>query len=285
VTEKPIGILGATSIVADYLMELLTADYQPLQFSRSIPEDQSTAVVGASVPCWISVIPIWATPNYFELFLTRGAHRIIALSSTSRFTKTASPIESERLVATQLAEGEEAFSYWANAHGVEFLILRPTMIYGRGRDLNLSQIARLIAWFGFFPVAGAATGLRQPLHAKDLAIACIQALEATHLAGQAYDVSGGEIVSYHEMVGRVFDALGKPRLLVRLPTPLFSAAITCARLMPAFCNFTPAMARRMNEDLVFDHTPAVQDFGFAPRPFRPTIKDLLPAQLTVDDHP
>ena len=177
-------------------------------------------------------------------------------------------------MAAQLAEGEQAFVQWASARGVEFLILRPTIIYGRGRDLNLSLIARFIARFGFFPVVGAATGQRQPLHAQDLAIACIQALETTHLTGKTYEVSGGETLSYYEMVGRIFDALGKRRLIVRLPTSVCSAAISCARLLPAFSHLTPAMARRMNEDLVFDHTPAVQDFGFTPRPFRPKIEDL-----------
>jgi nucleoside-diphosphate-sugar epimerase len=283
VTRKPLGIIGASSVVAEYLTQVLPAQYQPLLFSRSAPQVQGTSVAEAAVPLWISVMPIWAAPNYFDLFLARGARRIVAVSSTSRFTKAASPIESERLVAAQLAEGEQAFAQWARACGVEFLILRPTIIYGRGRDLNLSLIARFIARFGFVPVAGRATGQRQPLHAQDLAIACIQALETTHLAGKTYAVSGGETLSYYEMVGRIFDALRKRRLIVRLPMSVFGAAISCARLLPAFNHLTPAMARRMNEDLVFDHTPAVQDFGFAPRPFRPTIDDLLPQQPRPKD--
>jgi nucleoside-diphosphate-sugar epimerase len=278
VTRKPIGIIGASSVVAEYLTQVLPAQYQPLLFSRSAPQVQGTSVAEATVPLWISVMPIWATPNYFDLFLARGARRIVAVSSTSRFTKAESPIESERLVAAQLAEGEQVLARWASACGVEFLILRPTIIYGRGRDLNLSLIARFIARFGFFPVAGAATGQRQPFHAQDLAIACIQALEATHLTGKTYEVSGGETLSYYEMVGRIFDALRKRRLIVQLPMSVFSAAISCARLLPAFNHLTPAMARRMNEDLVFDHTPAVRDFGFTPRPFRPIIEDLLPQQ-------
>jgi len=277
-TRKPIGIIGASSVVAEYLTQVLPVQYRPLLFSRSAPEGQTTGVAEATVPLWISVMPIWATPNYFDLFLVRGARRVVALSSTSRFTKAESPIESERLVAAQLAEGERAFKQWASACGVDFLILRPTIIYGRGRDLNLSLIARFIARFGFFPVAGAATGRRQPLHAQDLAIACIQALETTHLSGKTYEVSGGETISYYEMVGRIFDALGKRRLIVQLPMSIFSAAISCARLLPAFNHLTPAMARRMNEDLVFDHTPAVLDFGFTPRPFMPKIEDLLPQQ-------
>jgi nucleoside-diphosphate-sugar epimerase len=272
---RPIGIIGASSVVAEYLTQVLPAQYQPLLFSRSAPEAQTTGIAGATVPLWISVMPIWATPNYFDLFLARGARRVVAVSSTSRFTKAESPIESERVVAAQLAEGEQTFAQWANACGVEFLILRSTIIYGRGRDLNLSLIARFIARFGFFPVAGAATGQRQPLHAQDLAIACIQALETTRLTGKTYEVSGGETLSYYEMVGRIFDTLGKRRLMVRLPLSIFTAAINCARLLPEFSHLTPAMATRMNEDLVFDHAPAIQDFGFAPRPFRPKMEDLL----------
>jgi nucleoside-diphosphate-sugar epimerase len=276
--RKPIGIIGASSVVAEYLAQVLPPQYQPLLFSRTASADHISGVAEPIVPLWISVMPIWATPDYFGLFLTRRARRIVAVSSTSRFTKAESPIESERLVAARLAEGEQAFAQWASACGVEFLILRPTIIYGRGRDLNLSMIARFIHRFGFFPVAGAATGQRQPLHAQDLAIACIQALEMKHLSGMTYEVSGGEIVSYYEMVGRIFDALQKQRLVVRLPMSVFSAAISCARLLPAFNHLTRAMVRRMNEDLVFDHTPAVRDFGFMPRPFRPKVEDLLPQQ-------
>ena len=78
------------------------------------------------------------------------------------------------------------------------------------------------------------------------------------------------------MVGRIFDALGKRRLIERLPMSIFNAAISRARLLPALNHLTLAMARRMNEDLVFDNSTAALDFGFAPRPFRPKIEDWLP---------
>ncbi len=113
-----IGIIGASSVVAEYLTQLLPAQYRPLLFSRSTAEDHNTDVAQGTVPLWISVMPIWATPNYFDLFLARGARRIVAVSSTSRFIKAESPIESERAVAARLAEGEKAFAQWASASGV-----------------------------------------------------------------------------------------------------------------------------------------------------------------------
>jgi hypothetical protein len=71
---SPIGILGATSVVAEYLTELLAPHYQPLLFSRSILECQNMAFADGRLPFWISTIPTWATPNYFDLFLARSAH-------------------------------------------------------------------------------------------------------------------------------------------------------------------------------------------------------------------
>ena len=98
--------------------------------------------------------------------------------------------------------------------GVDWVILRPTLIYGLGQDKNISEIVRLIRRFGFFPLVGQAKGLRQPVHAEDVATACLSALEKTDVVNRAYNLSGGETLSYREMINRVFTALGRrPRLI------------------------------------------------------------------------
>jgi hypothetical protein len=43
----------------------------------------------------------------------------------------------------------------------------------------------------------------------------------------------------------------------------------CVSRISRFKDFNAEMARRMNEDLVFDSSAAVRDFGFAPRTFQP----------------
>ena len=35
--------------------------------------------------------------------------------------------------------------------------------------------------------------------------------------GKTYALPGGETISYREMVGRIFDALGKPRRIISAP--------------------------------------------------------------------
>jgi hypothetical protein len=77
------------------------------------------------------------------------------------------------------------------------------------------------------------------------------------------------------MVGRVFDALGKPRRILRVPLWAFATAVACARLLPRYRRLSIAMARRMNEDMAFDCSAAGGDLDLSPRVFRPGPADLV----------
>lgn len=205
---------------------------------------------------------------------SRGVRRVVALSSTSLLTKNASSDAAEQALARRLAEGERRFVAWAEAHDVGWVILRPTLIYGLGRDRNVGEIARFIRHLGFFPIFDRASGLRQPVHAEDVAAACLSALAREDALNRAYCLSGGETLAYREMVCRVFSALGKRPRLCSVPLFVFRLAVMGLRRLPRFRHWSMAMAERMNRDLVFDHADAARDLGFAPRPFRLQAGDL-----------
>ena len=220
------------------------------------------------------VAPIWVLPDYFSLIEASGARRVVALSSTSRFTKVGSGDTAENAVAAKLIESEARVQAWAEQSGIEWVVLRPTLIYGLGRDKNISEIARVICRFGFFPLLGRAQGLRQPIHAEDVAAACVAALQAPNAANRAYNISGGETLTYRDMVARVFAALGRQVRLVTVPLWAFRLAVAMLRRLPRYRHWSAAMAERMNRDLVFDHADAARDLGFKPRGFVLTAKDV-----------
>ena len=120
---------------------------------------------------------------------------------------------------------------------------------------------------GFFPLVGQGGGRRQPVHAEDLALACVQAMDNPRTHGRAYDLAGGTTLTYREMVEAVFRGLGQKPRFVTVPRLLLSAGLTAASWLPRRGHLTPQMAARMEEDLVFDTTAAASDFGWAPRPF------------------
>jgi len=293
VVELRVGVLGASSLVGGCLLPMLRdAGWQVVAFSRSAaesgfgvewrqlplaehPSSQPSTRRGEGVtPYWICVAPIWVLPDYFALIEAAGARRVVVLSSTSRFTKVGSGDMAEQATVAQLIEGEARLQAWAESRGIEWVILRPTLIYGLGRDKNINEIARFIRRFGFFPVLGEAMGLRQPIHAEDVAGACVSALQAPGAANRAYNISGGETLSYREMVIRVFDALGRRPRVLTVPLWAFRLAVSLLRFLPRYRHWSAAMAERMNRDLVFDHAEAARDLGFKPRAFALAAEDL-----------
>lgn len=291
VPEFGIGVLGARSLIgAPLLVGLAGAGYRVTAFSRDVPPHpeglarwcllpksgaaRHALPVGEPLPLWICAAPIWVLPEHFELLAAHGARRVVALSSTSRFTKDTSADPAERALATRLAAAEAMFQDWAERHGIDWVILRPTLIYGLGRDRNIREIARFIRRFGFFPLVGGGRGLRQPVHACDVAAACVAALTAPAAVNRAYELSGGETITYREMVCRVFAALDRPPRLVPVPKEAARLVITLLRLLPRCRHWSPGMVERMGRDLVFDHAAAVRDFRFTPGDFRIHAGDL-----------
>ncbi len=282
--ECRVGVLGASSLVGGCLQPLLASAgcRQVTAFSRrgqrtsgdGMEWRQLSTTTGLCLPSgekkiqqWICVAPIWVLPQYFPMLQAYGVRRLVALSSTSCLTKDDSSDPEEQDIARRLTDAEKILQNWALVHGVEWTILRPTLIYGFGRDKNIAEIARFIGRFGFFPLFGRAQGLRQPIHALDVASACVAALNSPSTVNRAYNISGGETLAYREMVVRIFAAMRRPLRLVSVPLSVFRVAVALLRLVPRYRQWSPAMAERMNRDLVFDHAEATRDFGFKPRPF------------------
>jgi nucleoside-diphosphate-sugar epimerase len=218
--------------------------------------------------CLVHAAPIWLLPPWLPRAADAGVRRLVAVSSTSRFTKQGSGSPRERETARRLAEAEDTLQEMCHGCGIRWTILRPTLVYGGGRDRNVSDVARFVARFGFFPIAGRGTGRRQPVHGADLAAAALDVLDNPTTFDRAYDTPGGETLTYAEMVSRIARAVGRTPRLVHLPLLLLRRTLATASCFPGLGHLTRDMADRMDEDLVFDLAPARRDFGYDPRPFR-----------------
>lgn len=291
-SKKQVGVLGATSFVGRCLLPLLKKngwsvraysrrevnstdpDIQWVQIPKS-PEDlNNPAGESDQIGFWVCLTSIWVLPDYFPMMEKHGARRVVAVSSTSIFTKSRSSSGEEKSTALKLSGAETCLEQWSADKGVEWIVLRPTLVYGRGMDKNISEIVRMIRRLGFFPLLGKGDGLRQPIHAEDVALACLSALGKTDIVNRAYNLSGGETLSYLEMINRLFTALGRCPRMIHVPLGFFRLAVAMLRLFPRYRHLTSQMAERMNEDLVFDHADAARDLNFQPRKFQLSSNDL-----------
>lgn len=270
-------VLGATGQIGLFLRQRLRAAGQgALLFARHVPQDADgfawrrfdLAERGGFShlpPAGIATVPIWLLPPHVEGLAAAGARRLVVFSTTSIFGKAQSRSAAERAQIQAILAAEQAIMAAARATGIGLTILRPTLIYGAGRDASVTAAARFIARFGFYPLSGRATGLRQPVHADDLAAAALAVARGADLAGQAFNLGGGETLPYREMIGRIFDVLGRPRRFVAVPGLPWIAAAYGRLGGPA--TLTADAVRRMNQDLAFDDGAAAAAFGYAPRRF------------------
>jgi nucleoside-diphosphate-sugar epimerase len=277
---SPLLCLGATSLIGGALSALpdrppvICVSRRPPPGGTKAPDRWITADLSDAadlsvrdVETALGLAPIWVVAPAVEALARSGITRIVVFSSTSRWTKTRSADPTEREIADRLARSEDAFIDACIRLGIGWTLLRPTLIYLEGRDGNVSRLARLARRFGAIPLAGTGAGLRQPVHAEDLARAALAVLDHPATRGRAYDLPGGETLSYRAMVERVFEGLGRRPRVIPVPPVLWRAGFTVAgRLLPGA---NAQMGARMEVDLTFDAGPAQRDFNWRPRDFRP----------------
>lgn len=274
-------VTGANGVVGTPLCEVLTtngtsflkvsrsnhnSDESIMQWdlARSFEHEDRKSLL--TVDTLIHCAPIWLLPQHLKIFAECGIRRMVVFSSTSVISKTKSLNVHEQRLVRQLSSSEDELLSFCEGHEIDITILRPSMIYGYAKDQNIMKIAKFINKFGFMFLVGAANGLRQPVHASDLVQCAISILGVKSTYGKTYNLAGGEVLTYREMVERIFLGLNKKARIISLPLVLFRFALSIAAKLTRF-SFTPEMADRMNQNLVYDNAIANNDFSFEPEKF------------------
>lgn len=187
--------------------------------------------------------------------------RIIATSSMSAESKQASDVSAERELSQTLRDGEAAVAAACDSHGLAWTIFRPTLIYGAGIDKSLSPIARRASRLHVFPLP-AGRGLRQPVHADDIAAAVVAALDHPEAAGRILPLGGGERLTAAEMFARVRRSMATATIPLPIPAVLLRAGrYAVPRLRGPLT--------RLEADLIADNSELQRLLGISPRPFQP----------------
>lgn len=277
-------VLGATGAVGQFLLPLLLArDERVIGVSRNAPAADGSGIEWLrgdlfgtmpplpAVDVVYSLGPLDAFADWFVRTLAAPASaparaapmRVIALSSMSAESKQASIDAAERELAARLAAAEQRLFACAREHAIACTIFRPTLIYGGGRDTSLAPLARFARRWHILPVPKGASGLRQPVHAADLAAACLAARDVRATFGNTYALGGGERLRFDAMFARI----ARASRAVALPIPL---ALVRAGARLARGRVGAGALARMTADLVADNAPAARDFNYAPRDFAAT---------------
>ena len=156
---------------------------------------------------------------------------------------------------------------------LDYVILRPSMIYGTPADRNLVRLLRWIERFPIVPLPGGGTTLQQPVHVDDLCQAILAALVRPQASRQAYDVGGAEAQPLSEIVRIAASVMGRRVWTPTLPLGPTHGLVSSLRAMRLPCPVRPEQVLRLQESKAVDNGPAERDLGFRPRTFTRGIQD------------
>jgi len=244
------AVMRRSDAVAPEATEAVVADLRD-------PQAVGRAIAGAQTV--IHVAGVLLGPELARVPGLGDLQRLIVVSSAGVYSR-------HRQSAAAYAAGEAAI----RAARPDATIIRPTMIYGSRRDRNVHHVLRFAHRWRVLPLIGAGQALVQPIHYRDLAGAV--ASLAADASGLDLDAGGGSALTIRDAAVAIFDALGRPTRLIRLPLG------TTARLIeflghPRGSRFAERI-RRFGEDRSVDNRRLIALTGVTPRHFPDGVAEL-----------
>lgn len=262
-------IFGASGLIGRHLLPYLAAQDEGVTAISRQPHDADAGVVWRqgrlpdAVPCLpkTSVIVCLGPLDHFSHWLEgarlSGSPRVVAMSSMSAQSKRDSPDAAERELAARLRDSEQRLLARCREMGSACVILRATLIYG-GPEGSLERLSAKADRWHLFPLPRGC-GLRQPVHAEDLARAVLAALQRPQVTG-VIEAGGGERLTAGAMFSRVRRAWASGTVGVPIPA-------SACRALSAVSGRGQGMVSRLDQDLVADNTHLCEWLGVQPREF------------------
>ncbi len=188
--------------------------------------------------------------------------RALFVSTTAIFTTLNAPSKSAR------EQAEEAI----RASGLQYIILRPTMIYGSSRDRNMCRLIRYLRRWPLIFVPGDGRGLQQPVFVGDVAEAVVRSLSGADTVNKSYNVAGATVLSFDEVIDTVCAQLNRRVLKLHLPGRPIIGSLAAIERLSIRLPIKAEQLLRLGENKAFDYSDAARDFDFRPRTFDAGIR-------------
>jgi nucleoside-diphosphate-sugar epimerase len=186
----------------------------------------------------------------FEAARRAGVARIVHVSIANPSIDSPLPYyRGKALVEQALAES-----------GVPYAIVRPTFLFGAGRDILANNIAWILRRMPLFVVPGDGRYLVQPIHVDDVARICLQ---AAHGRGEAImDAAGPDTMSFEQLVRAIRNAVGRRTPILHAPPAAMAALARGLGLIVRDVVLTADEIRGLTAGLLVSHQPALGRISF-----------------------
>ena len=230
------------------------------------PDSMIDALNGVSgIVYMVDLVKTDLLENFLSAISRTRAKRAVFISSTTVLLPTRSDVKDKKLQSEELIKKS----------GLDYTILRPTMIYGISGDPNFSKMLEFIKKRGFFIIFGNGENLIQPVYIGDIAEAVTDIVNNDLTHGKIYELAGKKPLKYNDMLNTVRKASGIDFKIFRLPIGPAKAFIYVFGRLSKKLSLTPGQIERMGIDKAYSYKDAEKDFNFSPLPFEEGVKKLI----------
>ena len=159
------------------------------------------------------------TRNVVSACQDAGVRRLLYVSSISVTYPVLTPYGASKLA------GEAA----VKESGLEWTIVRPTLVIGDGGGVEFRMFADFVCKFPVYPMPGGGVSKKRPVRSVDLVKGIAAAGLTCDAVGKTYALAGPEVMTMAEMARRVLKQAGLRHWMVPLPWWL-------ARMLAVFKN-------------------------------------------------
>jgi len=166
-----------------------------------------------------------------ELAYKNGAKRFIYLSSVKALGESTeeghkfsynSPYNAEDPYGQSKAEAEAALIHYCETVGMEYVIIRPPLVYGKGVKANFASLYKLIGSGFPLPLAGIKSNRRSIVAIENLVALILCCISHPNAKNQCFMVSDNVDLSTAELIKLMAQAQGKRGWGVYVPNWCFS---------------------------------------------------------------
>ena len=209
----------------------------------------------------VHIAGIRMTPNIIEAARESGVRRLIVVSTTGIYSQY-----------NELSQEYNNIEQKIWKSGLDFTILRPTMIYGNLRDHNMHKLIQFLYRYSVFPIFGSGKNLMQPVYIEDLAKTIVNTLDNELTYNKAYDLPGYQALTYKKIIETIAVLLGKKVYQMHIPmkAALYAGLIYNKISSKPIVSYEQIL--RLGEDKAYHYDDAKKDLNYNPLPFEEGIK-------------
>ena len=212
--------------------------------------------------------------NAVDAAAAQGVRRFVFCSTAGIYgskvpgiVDESAPLNPANIYERSKVEAEDVVRSQAAAHGIEYAIIRPAVVYGPHDERLVKMFAA--ASRGRFPLFGQGKGRRHMVYVGDVVDAALRACVVPAAAGEEMIVAGPRAAPLSEILEVLARVVGRAKTGPRLPLAPMMALAAVTEDTGKFLGIKPPIYRRRMDfyrnDAAFDCSRAMRVLGWKPR--------------------